>query len=232
MTIWPYLTSQEHLLTYGHNSSIVGKFFGQTGNLAEVAGLYDFVLSGSKDGVLLRCDDIDDNCRQPDWAGHWRGSNATLETVICPLSYEIRQPLEQMCMKGYTTSDPAYSAAYFFGQDLLHRMFHVPKVANERVHHYAETYLECLDLARDNATFATQNSHSLQYFASEVFAYEIVLPGIGCPGTGLLFNETENVGASASASMAPIGRGCTAHEDHWHCPPGVPTPKSRPQRRR
>lgn len=40
------------------------------------------------------------SCGQVGWAGHWRGTNATEETVICPLSYEIRKPLEQMCALG------------------------------------------------------------------------------------------------------------------------------------
>lgn len=223
------------MLHYGHNSSIVTKFFGEDGNLAEVAGLYEFVLSGSKDDVLLRCDDIDDKCRLMGWAGHWRGSNATQETVICPLSFEIRQPLEQMCMKGYTTSNPAFSAAYFFGQDLLHRMFHVPKVTQGLVHHYADTYLDCLDLAKENATFSTQNSHSLQYFAVEVFAYELVLPGLGCPGSGQAFISYDHMDALLSSSIetptssASATSVCTVHDDHWHCPAGMPTPTARPR---
>lgn len=38
------------------------------------------------------------------WGGHWRGSNNTQETVICELSFMTRQPLENLCSRGYTVA--------------------------------------------------------------------------------------------------------------------------------
>jgi hypothetical protein len=52
-----------------------------------------------------------------------------------------------------------------------HRLYHVPQITDGKVEHYADSYDECLDLAKNNATFATLNTHSLQYFANHVYAY-------------------------------------------------------------
>lgn len=43
------------------------------------------------------CDDPDGNCVLTDYYGHWRGDNATDETVICEKSFQERWPLEQTC---------------------------------------------------------------------------------------------------------------------------------------
>jgi hypothetical protein len=78
---------------------------------------YEGLLAGDKTGVMLRCDNIDGNCGQEGWNGHWRGENGTSETVICPLSYETRKGLEEFCQHGYTVAGS--SASYYFATDLL-----------------------------------------------------------------------------------------------------------------
>lgn len=59
-------------------------------------------------------------------------------------------------------------------QSRRHRLYHVPQITDGKVEHYADSYDECLELAKNNATFATLNTHSLQYFANHVYAYVAV----------------------------------------------------------
>jgi hypothetical protein len=46
-----------------------------------------------------------------------------------------------MC-NNYTVVDG--SPSFYFATDLVHRMYHVPTVANEQVTHHADTYAECV----------------------------------------------------------------------------------------
>jgi hypothetical protein len=171
--------ARQHVLRWGSGSDFYVKYFGNAPT-AEVLGWYDKLANGDKTGVLFRCDDIDDNCQQSGWAGHWRGSNATQETVICDLSFTTRKPLAGLCAYGYSVASGALNL--YFGSDLVHRLLHVPSVGEGAVEHYADTYDECLDLATHNSTEAARNSHSLQYFALDVYAYDVAVPGEGCTG--------------------------------------------------
>jgi hypothetical protein len=114
------------------------------------------------------------------WAGHWRGENATDETVICPLSFTSRWPLDGLCMYGYTITSHEYTS--YFASDLHHRLFHMPAIGEGLVEHYADGYQESLALAREHPEEAVRNSESLAFFALDVYAYDIALPGQGCTG--------------------------------------------------
>lgn len=116
----------------------------------------------------------------PGWAGHWRGENATGETVICELSYHTRWPLEAMCGFGYTVAGSPTNA--YFGSDILHRLFHLPTVGEETAEHYADGYDAALELALSNPALAVRNSETLQYFALDVYAHDVAVPGEGCTG--------------------------------------------------
>lgn len=115
-----------------------------------------------------------------DWAGHWRGENATSETVICELSYTTRRPLSTMCSQGYTVSGSETNT--FWAGDLLHRLYHVPAIGQGLIEHYADGYSGVLELAEGNRTEAVHDSETLQYFALEVYAYDVAVPGVGCVG--------------------------------------------------
>ncbi|KAL0066356.1 Prenylated Rab acceptor protein 1 [Marasmius tenuissimus] len=173
------------------------RYFGKAQPFS-VIGVFDHLLSGDKTGVLLRCDDIDQNCHQDGWAGHWRGLNATSETVICPLSYQIRKFNDQWCQDGYTVTGS--SASYYFATDLIHRFFHVPKINNNIVGHYADEYADCLGLAVRRPQQAGYNTHTLQYFASEAYALTVARPGVGCTGTIPEIAEEPESSATATAS--------------------------------
>ena len=132
-----------------------------------------------------------------EWGGHWRGENATNETVICPLSYETRRPLEQLCAMGYTVAGNESNT--YFGSDLLHRLYHIHAFGDNHVEHFAEDYAGALELAQTNSSYATHDSDTLQYFALDVYAYDIALPGVGCPGT--VAEATSSMETPTSSAM-------------------------------
>src|SRR5690606_1864667 len=118
------------------------------------------------------------------WAGHHRGSNATEETVICPPSYTKRLRLEKMCTESYTVA--GNKTNIFWASDLMHRLLHVPGVSEDAVKHYSDGYQQVLDYAKSkNETEIvqrTKNSDGLIYFALEVYASDVAVPGVGCVG--------------------------------------------------
>jgi hypothetical protein len=132
------------------------------------------------------------------WGGHWRGSNATDETVICDLSYETRRSLNQMCALGYTVA--ASETNTFWASDLLHRLYHIPAFGWDYVSHFASDYDEVIELAESENTTSTRDSDTLQYFALEAYAFDISVPGVGCAGEPV---EAESPAATSSAPAAP-----------------------------
>ena len=134
------------------------------------------------------------------WGGHWRGENATGETVICPTSFFERRPLTTLCAWGYNVRQ--YSRLLFWGSDLLHRLYHIPSFGQGYVDHYSEGYEAIVESASMNSPNATHDSDGLQYFALEAYAYDIVLPGQGCPGPTGELPSTSSAGAPAVTSSA------------------------------
>ncbi|EMR66328.1 hypothetical protein MGN70_010557 [Eutypa lata] len=187
--------AKDHVLRFGNSSEFYTKYFGSAPT-AEVIGWYDRIVSGDKGNIWFRCDDIDGNCQQDGWAGHWRGENATQETVICPLSFTTRQPLEGLCGYGYQVATGKLN--FYFGSDLIHRLLHIPSVGEGAAEHYADTYTECLELAVSDPALAVRNSHTLQYFALDVYAYDIAVPGEGC--TGRVSEESSSAEPTATAT--------------------------------
>ncbi|KAF6822331.1 Antigen 1 [Colletotrichum plurivorum] len=215
--------ARDHILRFGDESEHVRKYFGNASTAAAV-GWYERVVSADKTGMTFRCDDPDRNCAtQEGWAGHWRGDNATQETVICPLSFAIRRPLSSVCGLGYNVANSKLNT--FWATDLLHRAFHVPLVSLGQVEHYAEDYAEVLDLAKNNASLSVVDSDALQYFAIDVWAYDIAAPGVGCPGE--LEEEEESkddapaattTAATPAATTSSAPQECHTHADGvLHC---------------
>lgn len=123
---------------------------------------------------------IADANRWVGWAGHWRGTNGTEQTVICDLSYQTRRSLSTMCAMGYTVSGSETNT--FWASDLLHRLYHLPSVGQKWIDHHADGYKEVINLALEHPTLSTHDSETLQYFALEAYAHDISVPGVGCPG--------------------------------------------------
>jgi hypothetical protein len=183
----------------------VQKYFGD-GPTATPIGWYDRVIAADKTGMTFRCDDPDRNCAtqdgmylelisphdishrvddltshlHPGWAGHWRGENASSETVICDLSYTSRLFLSSMCGQGYTVAGSKRNV--FWATDLLHRVLHVPQISQGIVDHFTEDYAGALHQAEEHPELSGIDSDVLQYFAVDVYAYDIAAPGVGCTG--------------------------------------------------
>ncbi|KAF2622817.1 zincin, partial [Macroventuria anomochaeta] len=194
--------ARDHILRWGNSSEIYRKYFGNAPT-GEPIGWFTKIVDGDKADVLFRCDDPDSNCRtQKNWAGHWRGSNASSETVVCDRSYELRRPLEGMCMFGYDVANGATN--FYWASDLLHRLLHIPKVGEGIVEHYggADEYPGVLTLAESSPEEAVRNSDTLQYFALEVYAHDIAVPGVGCPGHYREVSSAAHAAPTSSASAA------------------------------
>ncbi|KAG5752300.1 hypothetical protein H9Q69_010737 [Fusarium xylarioides] len=208
--------AKDHLLRWGNESEFKQKYFGN-GSTATPIGWYDRVINANKAGMLFRCDDPDKNCATQDqWAGHWRGDNATTETVICPLSFEIRRSLDSVCGLGYTVAQSKLNT--FWATDLLHRVLHVPTISEGIVDHFAEDYAEAIELAKTDPSKSVIDSDALQYFAIDVYAYDIAAPGEGCTGEAEE-KETPTKAESAKPSATKEApKECHTHSDGVvHC---------------
>ncbi|KAF2439845.1 zincin [Karstenula rhodostoma CBS 690.94] len=187
--------ARDHILRFGNSSEIYQKYFGNA-STGEPIGWYTKIADGNKADLLFRCDDPDSNCGQEGWAGHWRGENATSETVICPLSYEVRKPLEALCGFGWDVANGKTN--FYWASDLLHRLLHVPTVGEGIVEHYAEDYAEVIELAQTESSLSVRDSDTLQLFALEAYAHDISIPGEGCAG-----NLSSAEAASATDTPSP-----------------------------
>ncbi|KAK2625475.1 hypothetical protein QTJ16_004787 [Diplocarpon rosae] len=194
--------AKDHILRFGTASDIYVKYFGNSSSTAEPAGWFDKLVNGDKNGVLFRCDDIDNKCWQAGWAGHWRQELAPNQNVICPLSFEARWPLEAMCGHGYTVAEQKDSL--YFGADLMH-----PQE-------------EILHLAVEHPEQAVRNSATLRHFAVEAYAYDIALPGQGCAGS--LPGHPGTASASATSSAVAMSTDTPASAALENQPPTTTEP--------
>lgn len=233
----------DHVLRWQNNSEIYRKYFGDR-PVYEVIGAFDIIASGDKSGVLFRCDNPDGNCALKGkskststnntdflgWAGHWRGENATGETVICDLSYQTRRSLSSMCSLGYNVASSPLNI--FWASDLMHRLYHMPTIGGAYIEHFADDHDEVLELAASNSSESTHDSHTLQYFALEAWAYDIAVPGVGCPGAQSAVHDhasVSNTTATATTTGTPtvsqtpsstssLPANCHTHEGGFvHC---------------
>lgn len=106
-----------------------------------------------------------------------------------------------MCGNGYTVANS--KLAFYFAADLMHRLYHTTKIGEGATEHYADSYSECLELAANDSAKAVRNTHSLQYFALDVWAVEVALPGEGCTGVPAEKEvDSHAAPASSASSMA------------------------------
>lgn len=131
--------------------------------------------------------------------------------MICPLSYETRKPLDGLCGFGYTVASGPLN--FYFAADLIHRFFHMPSLGEGVVEHYADDYEECLELAVRSPEDAVRNTHTLQYFALDVYAFDIALPNDGCTGkteAKSSFNAAGSTAASNGAASTDVASTTTS----------------------
>lgn len=133
--------------------------------------------------------------------------------MICELSFTTKRPIAGMCGYGYTVAGS--SSAFYFGSDLIHRLYHTDKIGEGVTGHYADTYEDCLQLAIESPELAVRNSATLRYFALDVYAFNIAVPGEGCTGEpakeegdhshGPIASTTNVTAASVTSSASPAG---------------------------
>lgn len=76
------------------------------------------------------------------------------------------------------------------------------------VEHYADAYDECLELALNHPEEAVRNTHTLQYFALDVYAFDIALPNDGCTGKatgGSASSSASNLSTMTAATTSTTG---------------------------
>lgn len=107
-----------------------------------------------------------------------------------------------MCGRGYTVSNSKTNT--FWASDLMHRLYHVPAVGYGYIEHYIHSYSDAITFAKNGTKTNTHDSDVLQYFALDVYAYDIAVPGVGCTGTTSASSSAVSaapaVASSASAS--------------------------------
>ncbi|KAG7758859.1 hypothetical protein KL930_003084 [Ogataea haglerorum] len=166
--------ARNRLMEYGKDDEIFMRWFGD-GSIYEVIGLLDYLVEANKDHISWRCDDISDKCDpNPTWGGY---SYEESQNVLCPYFFQERVALSKLCFDGTIVET---TPKHYGGIDMLHRYLHLPAMNTEYIQEYYEEIDEILDLAQNNATFATRNVDSYLYYIAEVYA-ESVVPG-GCLG--------------------------------------------------
>ena len=124
------------------------------------------------------------------------------------MSFTSRWPLAGLCGYGYHVAAEPTTA--YFASDLMHRVYHTTKLGQGVVGHYADTYQECLQLAIDSPEEAVRNSATLRYFALDVYAYDIAVPGEGCTGEPGPEEEEDSHGSSSSSTSSAAASSTTS----------------------
>lgn len=76
----------------------------------------------------------------------------------------------------------------------------MPAIGYGHIEHYIETYEDALAYAQNGTTTNTHDSDVLQYFALDVYAYDIAVPGVGCTGEAATTSEAAQAVATTSAT--------------------------------
>lgn len=125
-------------------------------------------------------------------------------TVVCPTYYLAKPELQNTCAGGETLVEGGSELTQ--GSWFVHRLLHSPTASGGRLTDVVDTVAEALELAagvnvsrlRFSAEAPTRNIadplrvvqasqaitsiHSVQYYALDTYATDILLPGVGCRG--------------------------------------------------
>lgn len=78
-------------------------------------------------------------------------------------------------------------------------------MGEEIVNHHGDGYAGSLELATGaNYSLAGHNTATLQYFAAEVYAFDIAVPGEGCVGKAVVISSSSAVASATSAVAATL----------------------------
>ncbi|GAA6032235.1 hypothetical protein JCM8097_007137 [Rhodosporidiobolus ruineniae] len=173
--------ARDHLRRYG-NDTIFNAWFGSETDPNLLLGLYDRLVDGDKTGITFRCDDVDDECngKYGIIPGYFRAT-AKDETVVCPTYYLAKPRLEETCVNRWTLANNGSELTQ--GAWFMHRLLHLPTGSGGRLSDVVDTVGAALELAQGvNHTQAAYSIHTVQYYALDVYAYDILAPGVGCRG--------------------------------------------------
>lgn len=127
-----------------------------------------------------------------------------------------------MCSQGYTVSESETNT--FWAGDLLHRLYHMPAIGQGLVQHFADGYEGVLEMAGGNSTESVRDSETLQYFALEVYAYDVAIPGVGCVGRhGSQEQGQDGQGQDGQNEQEESGQQDSEEEIPDVCPPIMKT---------
>lgn len=90
----------------------------------------------------------------------------------------------------------------------------MPPIGQNWVDHFTDGYDEVIELAAGNKSVSMRDLETLQYFALEAYAFDIVVPGVGCPGEHEHEHEHEHDedkadgGDLPEVSESPMKYGC------------------------
>ncbi|OAA37218.1 major allergen Asp f 2-like protein [Metarhizium rileyi] len=190
--------ARQHLLRWGHKSEIVQKYFGN-GSTAHVVGWFDRIVLADKSDMLLRCDDPDENCdAHPGWGSYWR-PNATTEVSMCPMAFWGYRPLDYICNNGHEVAKTGLDM--FWSTEFMHRLFHAPVINEDIVSHFADDFNGLLEVAKTEPEKSVVDMDAFQYFALDVWAYDIAAPGMGCTGQQPVKDAQPAVTTTANDAM-------------------------------
>lgn len=113
-----------------------------------------------------------------------------------------------MCGLGYTVAEGATNT--FWASDLMHRLYHVPAVGYGYIDHYIETYNDALAFGQNGTATNAHDSDVLQYFALDVYAYDIAIPGTGCTGQTSSSSSAEDATTTSSTPTSSLAASQTS----------------------
>ncbi|GAA6003304.1 uncharacterized protein JCM10292_003844 [Rhodotorula paludigena] len=158
--------ARAHLRRWGADG-MFKDWFGAAADPNGLEGLLDRLVDGDRAGLLFRCDDPDAECDGEYGVipGYFRAGEKD-QTVVCETYYLAKPSLENLCVRGQTLF--ANGSELTQGAWFLHRLLHLPQASGGRLSDVVDTAEEALELAKG------PNAH--------VYAYDILLPGVGCRG--------------------------------------------------
>ncbi|SCU81428.1 LAMI_0B06194g1_1 [Lachancea mirantina] len=167
--------ARDRLLNYGADDLFFNRWFGN-GSLTTVLGTLDHLVEASKDGMLLRCDDIDGLCaKNPTTYPGYHRATEDKETVICDLFYQTKKPLSSICFEGNLVD---VHPKHYAGVDMLHRYLHVSMMnLNGYIAEFAEDLDEIVEYAHSNTTYAVRNVDSYLYYMADVYSSSVIEGG-------------------------------------------------------
>ncbi|ORY64731.1 putative peptidase domain-containing protein [Leucosporidium creatinivorum] len=173
--------ARAHLRRFGNDTTFVD-WFGAEADSNQALGLYDRLVEGDKTNLTFTCTDVSNLCNGTYGVipGYFVPTDKDT-TVVCPTYYLAKPELQNTCAGGETLV--VGGSELTRGSWFVHRLLHSPTASGGRLSDVVDTVAEALELAAGvNASQAITSIHTVQYFALDTYATDILVPGVGCRG--------------------------------------------------